>query len=71
MLGSIYTYCSNICPGLKCNQNATFGAHRLGRKIFPYRGSNPGLKNYGRLYDRQSNLASRVGCGLSRILCIE
>ena len=46
VLGSIYSYCSNICPGLKPNQNATFGAHRLVRKNFPHRESNRGHKNY-------------------------
>ena len=46
MLGSIYTYCSNVCSALKRNQNATFGAHWLVKKIFPQRGWNLGLKNY-------------------------
>ena len=41
MLGSIYAYCPNICPVLKRNQNATFGAHRLVRKDFPPLGFEP------------------------------
>ena len=49
MLGSIYTYGYNICPILKRNQNATFGAHRLDKKTFPHWGSNPGPKKINRL----------------------
>ena len=49
MLGSMYTYCSNICPVLKRNQNATFGAHRPVGKVFPPSGSNRGPKNMRRL----------------------
>ena len=49
VLGSIYTYCSNICHVLKSNKHATFGAHRRVTKNFPHPGSNPGYKNVSRL----------------------
>ena len=45
----MYSYCFNICLVLKRQRNATFGAHRLARKIFSHSGSNQGPKKINQL----------------------